>query len=294
MNFVAAINKHAGLSSSDVVIKCRNALSKAVGAKIRCGHMGTLDPAADGVLVLGFGKATRLFDPMQVKTKTYVAEFTFGKTTDTLDRDGKITQNNGILPDKNALFTAVFGFLGDIKQTPPAYSAISINGVRAYNLARQGKDVEIPQRTVTIHSFKPLSVNEKDGKAVSAKFEIVCGSGTYIRSLCRDLAAECGCIAYMSELTRTACGPYCLDDCVTVEEFVKAPLAYVRDPFEIVRYLMPCREIDEQSAKKLLCGVSVPAEPEDSVCGLTFGGKLLGTAKAIDGMLKLETYLWED
>ena len=225
MNFAIAIDKPLGISSSDVVIKCRNALSKAVGEKIKCGHMGTLDPAADGVLVLGFGKATKLFDYMQSGKKEYVAEFTFGMTTDTLDREGIVTEKDDKLPEKADLERILPDFVGEIDQIPPAYSAVNVNGVRAYKLARKGGEVSLSAKKVKIYSITLLDVVSEGESVNKAKLAIVCGSGTYIRSLCRDIAEKLGCFAYMSALKRTACAGYSLSDAVPMRDFIDDPKA---------------------------------------------------------------------
>ena len=157
MNCVAVIYKPAGLSSSDVVIKCRNALSKSLGKKIKCGHTGTLDPAAEGVLVLGFGKLTKLFDYVQKERKRYSAFFTFGKETDTFDREGAVVAENDFYPDIRDVRKAVKTFIGETEQIPPAYSAVNVNGVRAYKLARKGEEVRIAAKKVTIYSINIFS-----------------------------------------------------------------------------------------------------------------------------------------
>lgn len=293
MNFAVAIDKPVGLSSSDVVIKCRNALSKAVGCKIKCGHMGTLDPAADGVLVLGFGKATKLFDYMQNGKKVYKATFTFGLTTDTLDREGIVTEENGILPEKKDLISVLPDFIGEISQVPPAYSAVNVNGVRAYKLARKGENVELSAKTVKIYSLNVIGKNiTVDGKLKSVDIEITCGSGTYIRSLCRDIAERLGVLAYMSALRRTACAGYTERDAVKLDSFLSEPMQYVREDGEIVAKLFKTVNTDDNSAKKLKYGQTVNTDLCDGRYGFFCGDETLGIALVKDGQAKLETHLW--
>lgn len=296
MNYVVGINKPLVLSSSDVVIKCRNALSKALGYKIKCGHTGTLDPAATGVLVLGFGKATRLFDYMQKKSKTYIARFVFGITTDTLDRDGTVVQENGILPDLNSLKNALNNFIGDISQVPPAYSAVNINGQRAYQLARAGKEVVIEPKIVTISSIKILDYALQGSLVKSVDLSIECGSGTYIRSICRDLASSLSTIAYMSSLMRTKCGNYSLEDCVALSEFLENPKKYLQPCINAVSAIMPVYKVSENDAKKLKNGIRIQIlDKKDDCFGVLIKGELLGIAKKYDdGLYKLETYLLND
>lgn len=292
MNFAIAIDKPLGLSSSDVVIKCRNALSRAVGVKIKCGHMGTLDPAAEGVLVLGFGKATKLFDYMQNGKKTYVAEFTFGKTTDTLDREGVVTEENGKLPDKDLLEKTVKEFTGEIMQVPPKYSAVNVNGVRAYKLARNGKEVDIPAKKVNVYDIKISDVEENEGKVKRVILEIQCGSGTYIRSLCRDIAEELGCLSYMSALRRTSCAGYSECDAVKMQDFISDPASYIKKEDEILSKLFEVKETDPDTAKRLKYGQSVKTEFCDGRYGLVCEDGILGVALVKDGYIKLETHLW--
>lgn len=292
MNFAIAIDKPLGLSSSDVVIKCRNALSRAVGVKIKCGHMGTLDPAAEGVLVLGFGKATKLFDYMQNGKKTYVAEFTFGKTTDTLDREGVVTEENGKLPDKDLLEKTVKEFTGEIMQVPPKYSAVNVNGVRAYKLARNGKEVNIPAKKVNVYDIKISDAEENEGKVKRVIFEIQCGSGTYIRSLCRDIAEALGCLSYMSALRRTSCAGYSECDAVKMQDFISDPASYIKKEDEILSKLFEVKEIDPDTAKRLKYGQNVKTELCDGRYGLVCENEVLGVALVKDGYIKLETHLW--
>ena len=141
-NLLIAINKEQNWTSSDVVIKVRNVLSKYFNEKVKIGHMGTLDPIATGVLLLGVNKATRLFDYLLSKDKTYIGTLTFGTSTDTLDSTGNIVSSSD-LPTKDEVESTIKKFIGTITQIPPKYSAIKINGKKAYDLAREGKDFEI-------------------------------------------------------------------------------------------------------------------------------------------------------
>lgn len=292
MNFAVAIYKPEGISSSDVVIKCRNAFSKAVGKKTKCGHMGTLDPAADGVLVLGFGKATKLFDYVQACKKVYKAEFTFGKTTDTLDREGVVTEEDGKLPTEKELNEVLPSFTGEISQVPPEYSAVNVNGVRAYKLARKGAEVKLEAKKVTIYDIKPLNCVNCGNGVLSAEIEIVCGSGTYIRSLCRDIAKKLGCLAYMSALTRTACAGYCLKDSIDINDFISEPIKYMRPENEIVEKLFKTLDVDFETAKRLKFGQSVRYACNNGRYGVTCSGEILGVAVVKDDIIKLETHLW--
>lgn len=293
MNFALAVFKPYGMSSSDVVIKCRNALSRAVGKKIKCGHMGTLDPAATGVLLLGFGKAAKLFDHVQKCKKTYLAEFEFGRSTDTFDCEGEITSDDGRLPASVDFFNALKSFEGEISQVPPAYSAVNVNGVRAYKLARKGEEVRLEAKKVTVYSLRTIRI-ETDGKGgvKSVMLEIVCGSGTYIRSICRDLAEKLGVSGYMTSLRRTECGGYQIREAVFLQDFLADPLSYVRPDDEIVDKLFGISQTDEKTAERLKFGQTVATDLTDGTYGLKCGSELLGIANVKDGYVKLETHLW--
>lgn len=294
MNCLVNINKPLGISSSDVVIKCRKAMSKALGYKVKCGHMGTLDPLAEGVLVLGFGKATRLFDYMQIKTKRYVATVTFGVATDTLDREGAIIATSS-LPRVDQIVDVVTSFRGEITQIPPAYSAISIDGVRAYELARRGSEVELPSRKVTIYDIRVLDTEREGEYCRSVDIAVECSSGTYIRSLARDIADGLGVVGYMSSLRRTASGRYFIEDSVSLDEFIANPCEYVEPLLTTLSRSIPTYEIPPSKRKLVLNGV--PCALQDIAEGyvlLTVDGQLYSLAYTQDGITKSKVNLWQD
>ncbi|MGN0765177.1 MAG: tRNA pseudouridine(55) synthase TruB [Christensenellales bacterium] len=294
MNCIVNIYKPLGISSSDVVIKCRKAMSKALGYKVKCGHMGTLDPLAEGVLVLGFGKATRLFDYMQIKTKRYVATVTFGKTTDTLDREGEVVATSA-LPRCEQIASAVEAFRGEITQIPPAYSAISVDGVRAYELARQGSEVELPSRQVTIYDIRVLDIEREGEYCRSVEISVECSSGTYIRSLARDIADRLGVVGYMSSLKRTASGRYSIEDSVSLDDFIANPCEYVEPLLTTLSRTIPTYEIPPSKRKQVLNGV--PCALQDIADGyvlLTLDGGLYSLAYTQDGVTKSKVNLCQD
>ena len=292
MNFAAVIYKPRGMSSSDVVIKCRNAVSKALGRKIKCGHTGTLDPAAEGVLVLWFEKLTRLFDYVQQGKKTYIATFEFGKSTDTLDAEGTVTGENCDYPYMQDVNKALKTFIGEIDQVPPAYSAVNVNGVRAYKLARKGEEVEIAPKKVKIYSLRPI-YEYKDGfdRVAELRLEIVCGSGTYIRSICRDLAEKLDVLAYMSALERTGCAGFSKDEAVSLEDFLADPLAHTVSDDEVLKRFFPFLDADEVMARKLKNGMTVACAADDGKFVVRHDGNVIGIGAAKDGYIKLETHL---
>ncbi|MGN6134591.1 MAG: tRNA pseudouridine(55) synthase TruB, partial [Aureliella sp.] len=220
------IDKPAGVSSRDCVNHVQRALRNR---KIKVGHAGTLDPMATGVLLVAVGEATRLVEYLHDLDKSYAAEFEFGKSSDTLDREGEITLwPDAPQPTPEQLAAACQRWIGPVMQRPPRYSAIKINGQRAYDLARSGAEFEPEARCVRI-----------DRLAVTAyeyphwSFELDCGSGTYVRSLGRDIAQQLDNAAIMTALVRTAIGPFTLHDAhplahfehpAAVEDCLRSPL----------------------------------------------------------------------
>lgn len=247
------LSKPAGMTSSDAVCIVRGVLSSAIGGRQKTGHLGTLDPLATGVLPIALGKATALFDFLAFKTKRYVAEFTFGTATDTLDRGGKTVRDGGRIPSAEEIAAVLARFTGEFMQIPPAYSAKSVNGRRAYSYARSGADIELPPKTVRVDSFELIG----GGEGVY-EFAIECGGGTYIRSLARDVAEALGTCAYMSALTRTKSGPFTAESAVTPDEFRLAPEKHII-PAEFALSGLKKIALDENSLKRVLNGIPAAA-----------------------------------
>lgn len=203
------INKPKGITSSDVVTKVKKILdTKAVG------HFGTLDPMGEGVLPIGVGKATRLFDVMLKKDKVYEATFKFGYSTDTLDSEGNTVFSGGRVPSLQEIKNVLKEMTGIQFQEPPAYSAKNVNGKRAYELARQGQSVSLASCQIEIYD---IAVEPTDFFDIF-KFNIHCSSGTYIRSVCRDLAEKIGTLAVMTSIKRLRSGAFDIKDSVTLDE----------------------------------------------------------------------------
>ena len=247
------LSKPAGMTSSDAVCIVRGVLSRAIGGRQKTGHLGTLDPLATGVLPIALGKATALFDFLAFKTKRYVAEFTFGTATDTLDRGGKTVRDGGRIPSAEEIAAVLARFTGEFMQTPPAYSAKSVNGRRAYSYARSGEAVELAPKLVRVDSFELIG----EGEGVY-EFAIECGGGTYIRSLARDVAEALGTCAYMSALTRTKSGPFTAESTVTPDEFRLAPEKYVI-PAEFALSGLKKVTLGENALKRMLNGIPAAA-----------------------------------
>ena len=207
------INKPAGWTSFDVVKKVRGIIKEK-----KVGHAGTLDPFADGVLVLGTGSDTKKLTDIMMASKTYRAELTLGKSTDTQDRDGKISKE-AVVPGltRETINVVLASFDGIQEQIPPMYSAKHVNGQRLYKLARRNKTVERAPVKITIHQISLLDYNEP-----VITFEVTCSKGTYVRVLGADIAAKLGTVGHLTALTRTSVGSYHITDAMTIEELIKS------------------------------------------------------------------------
>lgn len=207
------IDKPAGISSFKVVSRVRGIIKSHTGDKLKVGHSGTLDPMATGLLLLAIGSTyTKKLTGLVKKDKTYEATMFLGKTSTTGDSEGQITEKSAIVPAKNQITEALHKFTGVIRQTPPIYSAIKVNGQRAYDLARRGKKVQLEPRKVEIMSIQLL---DYDYPLVNFRCEV--SSGTYIRSLVEGIGKHLKCGAYMSGLRRTKIGEYGIDDAVLID-----------------------------------------------------------------------------
>ena len=205
---ILVVDKPSGPTSHDIVARLRRLLGMR-----RIGHCGTLDPMATGILVVCLGRFTRLNQWLSAGAKEYEATFTLGAVSDTEDGEGKIEAVAGArAPSLAEVEARIEGFVGRIDQVPPAYSAVKVNGVRSYALARQERAVALKARVVEVAAFEVLAYRYPKLQA-----RVVCSRGTYIRSLGRDLGAKLGCGAYMSALRRTRVGPMGLADAHTLE-----------------------------------------------------------------------------
>ncbi|MBQ7303928.1 MAG: tRNA pseudouridine(55) synthase TruB [Alphaproteobacteria bacterium] len=202
------IDKPQNMGSTDVVNHTRRLFDAN-----KNGHAGTLDPFATGVLPIAFGEATKLIPFVTDGAKEYEFVLKFGAETNTDDIEGQIINTSNKIPSKEEILNVLPNFLGTIQQTPPAYSAIKINGQRAYKLAREGKEVNIPTRNVTIDYLDFLEqLNESE-----FKFRVGCSKGTYIRTLGKDIALKLGSLGYLTALRRTKCAIFSLQDTILLE-----------------------------------------------------------------------------
>lgn len=281
------IYKPTGITSSAVVGKIRKKF------KIKkIGHMGTLDPMAEGILPLAVGKATRMFDYFLDKDKTYIATFQFGYETSTLDALGEKTKENSIEVTENDIKIAINKyFIGKIKQIPPAFSAKHIDGMRAYDLARNGQNVELPPNEVEIFEFELL---ENLGNN-TFKFKIKCGSGTYIRSLARDLGYTLNTFGTMTALQRVQSGLFDLDTSFTLDEIlISDNLNSFLIPIENVFKNFDRIDLEDFEFNKLKNGLKLRKTIAKELSFLFSNGKLVGVAGVNNDELFIKTYLLEE
>ena len=212
---VLLFDKPAGMTSFGVVARVRRVLSQQLGKKAKVGHTGTLDPFATGLMIIVTGKECRNAMSYSKLDKVYEATFRLGQTSSTGDPEGELTNVSDLQPPKEAVEAALEQFRGEITQRPPIFSAIKINGRRAYDLARKGEAVEIPERQVTVFSLELLDYTYPD-----VRIRTHVSSGTYIRSLAVDIGAVLKTGAYCVELRRTRVAEHDVRDALNLEEFM--------------------------------------------------------------------------
>jgi tRNA pseudouridine55 synthase len=249
---LVVVDKPAGWTSFDVVSRMRRLANTR-----RVGHAGTLDPMATGVLVLGVGKATRLLGHLALTGKVYRATMRLGETTNTDDAEGEhiaATSTDGL--DEAAVRDALEAFRGEIEQVPPQISAIKVDGKRSYARVRAGETVELVSRRVTVSRLDLEALRRNPG-TIDLDLEIACSSGTYIRSIARDLGASLGVGGHLSALRRTAVGPYTIDKARTLEQLVEQlellPLE------EAVALGFPRVDVTADDARRFVHGIRLPA-----------------------------------
>jgi tRNA pseudouridine55 synthase len=264
------VDKPEGPTSHGVVSMVR----KGTGVR-KIGHAGTLDPRASGVLVLCLGPATRLSEYLSSSIKLYEAKVRFGESTETYDAEGATTNSTGEAPTDAQVEAALELFRGEIQQVPPPYSAIKLQGKKAYELAREGKPVELDPRDVTVYELTKL---QYDPPELSIRVE--CSAGTYIRSLAHDLGETLSTGAHLSALRRLKAGPFGLEDAVTLDELEKAMgrgewQRWVRPASEALPDL-PIVKVEEPELERIRNGLRIPS---------TDGATGMARALAPDGQL---------
>lgn len=279
------IDKPYDVGSTNVVSKIKWSLSPS-----KIGHAGTLDPLATGVLPIALGRATKLIPYVMDGSKTYEFQVSWGCETDTDDVAGQVVQRSDNRPTKDDIVSVLSDFTGVIEQMPPAYSALKINGRRAYDLARSGEAVSLKARPVRIEALELLRYSQD-----SADFRVVCGKGTYVRSLGRDIGRKLGCLGYITALRRVSCGPFSLQDSVPLSLFdVKQTAENIKMiPFESAASVLPALVVSENIAWRLSMGQRVriqevidsSAFPSDAVVRLMFDNRLIGLGRVERGIV---------
>jgi len=215
------VDKPKGWTSFDVVAKVRSLARQATGdKKIKVGHAGTLDPMATGLLIVLIGNYTKKQDEFMKLDKVYEAELTLGATSDTYDAEGTITSVSDVVPSVDLLQQTLNGFIGSIEQMPPAYSALKINGKKAYELARKGVQPDLKSRKVTIYSIDDINYDYP-----KLAFGVHVSSGTYVRSLANDIGQKVNLGAYLSNLRRTRIGDYNISKAILITDITSENLS---------------------------------------------------------------------
>ena len=266
------IYKPKGLTSHDVVARLRRI------TKIRqIGHTGTLDPFATGVLPICIGKATRLIEYLD-DDKEYLATVQFGKNTTTYDLEGEITETFDKKVTENEIKTALKDFEGEISQIPPIYSAIKVNGKKLYDYARQGQDVEIKPRKVTISK---IELKDFDYASQSAKILVSCSKGTYIRSIAYDLGAKLECGGYLTALERTKAGKFQVNTAIKLDDLteVSQVVENLINPLDMLS--IPIHDLSESERERVSHGMAINNSDfkNSDIVILSYGGRIYAIGK---------------
>ena len=256
MTGIILLDKPKDITSFGAVARVRRICSEK-----KCGHTGTLDPMATGVLTVMLGGATRFIELLPSHNKAYRASFRLGTTTDTLDITGKVLETREVNASAGDVREKIKDFVGEISQLPPMYSAVSVDGQRLYDLARQGIEVERKPRQVTVFSIDILSENEETNEY---EIHVECSSGTYIRTLISDLGEALGCGAVMTELRRTKANGFEIEKAVTLEELEEAVnsgrIEDVLIPVDKALEEYPVIKVSEAQAKRFRNGGELSLE----------------------------------
>ena len=285
MNGVIIVNKQKGYTSHDIVAKVK----KITGEKV--GHTGTLDPLATGVLPLLIGKGTLCSKYLMNHDKTYKVLLKLGIKKSTGDEEGDIIQketvHENLLEDKKVK-NVLESFLGEQEQIPPIYSAIKINGKKLYEYARKGQKVEIQSRKITIYDIKLLKINKE---SCEIQFEVSCSKGTYIRSLCEDIAKKIGTVGYMKELQRTRVGTFTIAQSILVEDFNEENVQEYIITVEKLFKDFPSIELNARKLQLFLNGVKLSLDLQDGIYKIYSNQQFIGIGVVKDKFLKRDIVL---
>lgn len=283
MHGILNLYKPCGKSSNYLLTK----IKKQTNIK-KIGHLGTLDPLACGVLPVSVNKGTKLFDFYLKKTKVYRAIFTFSKETSTLDSEGEVIRTSDIVPTKEDILKVLSILENQTEQIPPNFCANSINGTKAYILARQGKNVELKPKKIKIHYIHLI----KQINSTSFLFEIKCSSGTYIRSIARDLANLLNTCGFMSALIRIKSGEFEINSSCIVDNLTKENVCSKIIPLNILLNFLPKINLDKKYYKHITNGMNVLIDNSNDENVLVFCNDILiGIGEIKDNYLKIKVNL---
>ena len=293
MDGVILINKEKGISSFGVVAKIRKILNIK-----KVGHTGTLDPEATGLLPILIGNGTKISKYLIEHDKTYIAKLKFGIKTDTADSEGEIIKKDNFKlnkKDENFYIEVFNSFIGKMSQFPPKYSAIKVNGKKLYEYAREDKDIEIKPREIEIYSIKILHINYDENEI---DFEVSCSKGTYIRTLCEDIAKKLETCGYMKELKRIRVNNFKIENSISLEEleqnkdneeFLKNNIISIEKVFENKNRI----NLNERKKELFLNGVKLTNDLEDDIYLIYSNNKFIGLGEVKEKLLKRDVIVCE-
>lgn len=286
MDGIINIYKPKEWTSHDIVAK----IKKITGEKV--GHTGTLDPLAQGVLPILIGKGTQCSKYLVNHDKKYRVELKLGKRTETLDAEGKIIEEKEIpqnmleQSNKSNIEKTLKTFEGEIEQKPPIYSAIKVKGKKLYEYARKGQEVEIPTRKITIYSIELKQIKKEKNIII---FDVYCSKGTYIRTLCEDIAKKLNTIGYMQNLLRIQVGEFNIKDSITLRMENKTDLENIEKNIITIEKIFskhPKVNIEQSKIKHFLNGVKITQNLEDGIYRIYTNNKFIGTGTIKEKLLK--------
>ena len=283
MDGIIVINKEKGYTSHDVVAKLKKKLNIS-----KVGHTGTLDPNATGVLPILIGKGTKFSKYLINHDKIYEVELELGKKTDTADIEGKIIEEKSIDTEyiKQNLAKVLEGFIGKQEQIPPMYSAIKKNGKKLYEYARKGEKVEVEPRKIEIYKIELIDYKEND-----IKFIVSCSKGTYIRSLCEDIAERLNTVGYMKNLKRLQVGEFNIDNSIKIDELNKENFEKYLYTLEYILKETPILNLSSKKLNLFLNGVQLTLQNEDGLYKIYVDNKFIGTGTVKNNLLKRDIIL---
>lgn len=285
MNGIILIDKSKDYTSHDVV-----AIVKKI-SKEKVGHTGTLDPMATGVLPLLIGKATGISKYLINHNKTYIATLKLGIKTDTADSEGKIIEEKEVQElNEEEVVQALNSIIGKQEQVPPMYSAIKVNGKKLYEYARQGKTVEVPSRTIEIFDTKLIEFNKNEAEII---FEVSCSKGTYIRTVCEQLAEKLNTVGYMKVLRRTRVGDFKIENAVKIEEIKENEKLLEEKTISLEKFFENKEkiELNNKELELFLNGVQLNKKNIDEVYKIYNQNKFIGVGIIKENKLKREIVL---